>query len=138
MIELFYPVSQNIVPEQPKVKRPRRSQRFSMPTCDLPIQVDLHTADRRHSCQLWDVSDHGACLLLRSPVAPGQLAHLRIYSPSGGHRIEAHAEVRWQDPVMGTYYAGLAFARPLDLASTFLATLIRNSAVLGRSLQVAA
>jgi hypothetical protein len=138
MIELFYPVSQNIVPEHPRVKVPRRSQRFYMPTCSLPIRVDLHTVEQRHTCQLWDVSNHGACLMLRSPVSPGQLAQLRIHCPSGGTSIEAHAEVMWQDPVMGTYYAGVSFARPLDLGSTFLATLIRNSAVLGRSLQVAA
>lgn len=140
MLELFYPVSQDILPDRGKAKTKvqRRSHRFAMPTCDLPIRVDLRTVDLSHTCQLWDVSQHGACLLLRSPVMPGQLAHLRIYSPSGADRIEAHAEVMWQDPVMGTYYAGLAFARQLDLSTTFLATLIRNSSVLGRTHQVAA
>jgi hypothetical protein len=138
MIELFYPVSQNIISQKTKTKIQRRSQRFSLPTCDLPIRVDLHTVIRSHTCQLWDVSQHGACLLLRSPLLPGQIGQLRIHSPADANWIDTHADIVWQDKVMGMYYAGLAFTRPLDLSRTFLAALIRNSSVLGRSLPIAA
>ena len=138
MIELFYPAPETLISEAPRVKVARRGKRFSLPTCNVHVHVDVYTPDKLQSGRLWDVSQHGACLLLRSPLSPNQVVHLKIHAPSGDQVIEAKANVKWQDSVMGSYYTGLSFINPLDLAVTFLASLIRNSSMIGYCPQYAA
>jgi len=116
----------------------RRSKRFSVPVLDIPIRVDLLAGGVRHSCHLWDVSQNGAGLMLRSPVQPGQSVLLRIHAPGGRETIDIEARVMWMDQVMGTYYSGVEFSKPVDFSPTFLGVLIRNSETLNRSTHLVA
>lgn len=113
----------------------RQSKRFSVPVFDIPIRVDLLAAGVRYPCQLWDVSEHGACLLLRSSVMPRQAVTLRIHPPTSGEPIAIEAQLMWVDAVMGSYYAGVQFAQPMDFGPTFLGVLIRNAEIISRSPQ---
>lgn len=133
MLELFQVPPKPQAPSLPRTRQERQSKRFSVPVFDVPIRVELLAAGIRHTGQLWDVSEHGACLLLRSPVEPGQQGLLRIHSPCDGECIEVEAQMMWLDPVMGSYYAGSQFAQPVELASTFLGALIRNAEMLSRT-----
>lgn len=117
----------------PQGRQQRQSKRFSVPVFDIPIRVDLLVAGVRYPCQLWDVSEHGACLLLRSPVQAKQKALLRIHAPSGDQRIDIEAQLMWLDPVMGTYYGGVQFNQPMDFGPTFLGALMRNAETLSRT-----
>jgi hypothetical protein len=132
MIDLFRPSQ----PSSPSGTTPpvhRQSPRFSVPVLDVPIRVEVLAGGIRYPAKLWDVSQHGACLLLRSPIPPNQSALLRIHAPTGGEKLDLPAQLMWLDSVMGAYYAGVRFAQGVDFSPTFLGTLIRNSDTFSRA-----
>lgn len=133
MLDLFRPVPAKAAANQSRPRLQRQSKRFSVPVFDLPIRVDVLVAGVRYPGQLWDVSEHGACLLLRSPLTPHQAALLRIHAPSSGETIDVQVHLRWVDAVMGSYYVGVQFERPMDFGPTFLGVLIRNAETLSRT-----
>jgi hypothetical protein len=132
MLDLFQPAAQ---PQPPRheARRQRQSKRFALPVFDVPIRVDLLVSGMRHPCHLWDVSQHGACLLLRTPVQPGQRLLLRIHAPGGDEHLTIEAQAMWLDAVMGSYYAGMQFAQPIDFGPTFLGALMFNAETLSRA-----
>jgi len=133
MLDLFRP--QPPAPSaSPKVRIGRQSKRFSVPVFDLPIRVEVLVGSGiRYSGQLWDVSRHGACLLLRSPIPPNQAALLRIHSPSDNEKIDIAGQLMWLDSVTGSYYAGVRYNQPVDFGPTFLGPLIRNDEMFSRA-----
>jgi hypothetical protein len=132
MLDLFRP-SKPATPSGNQARVQRQSPRFSVPVLDVPIRVDVLAGGIRYPGQLWDVSQHGACLLLRSPIPPNQSALLRIHAPTGGEKIDLPAQLMWLDSVMGSYYAGVRFAQAMDFSTTFLGTLIRNAETFSRA-----
>ncbi|MFM7268803.1 MAG: PilZ domain-containing protein [Cyanobium sp.] len=137
MLDLFQPAAQ-AQPPKPEARQQRQSKRYSVPVVDVPIRVDLLVSGMRHPCHLWDVSRHGACLLLRTPVQPGQRVLLQIHAPGGDACVAIEAQARWLDAVMGSYYAGMQFAQPIDFGPTFLGALMLNAETLRRTPQLAA
>lgn len=128
MLDLFRPSPPKTSPSVHRPRIPRRSKRHLVPVSDIPIRVHLLAGGVRHNCcQLWDISDHGACLLLRTPVTVGQQVLMRIYAPSSGEMVDLEARVMWLDEVLGTYYAGVQFAQPMDFRPTFLGPLFKNA-----------
>lgn len=132
MLDLFRP-SQPASPSGTKAKVQRQSARFSVPVLDVPIRVEVLVAGIRYPGQLWDVSQHGACLLLRSPIPANQSALVRIHAPTGGEKIDLPAQLMWVDSVMGAFYAGVRFTQAMDFGPTFLGTLIRNADTFSRA-----
>jgi hypothetical protein len=132
MLDLFRP--QPKAPSaSPKVRIGRQSKRFSVPVLDLPIRVEVLVGGIRYAGQLWDVSKHGACLLLRSPIPPNQAVLIRIHSPSDNEKIDIAGQLMWLDSVMGSYYAGVRYNQPVDFGPTFLGPLMRNDETLSRA-----
>ena len=132
MLALFLP--QPIAPSaRPKLRIKRQSKRFSVPVLDLPIRVEVLVGGIRYTGQLWDVSPHGACLLLRSPIPPNQAVLIRIHSPSDSEKIDIAGQLMWLDSVMGSYYAGIRYNQPVDFGATFLGPLMRNEETFRRA-----
>jgi len=138
MLDLFQPTPAKSESHLPRVQVQRHSRRFSVPVLDVPILVDLLAGGVRYPCHLWDVSQHGACLMLRSRVQPGQSVLVRIHAPCGKETVDLEARLMWIDQVMGAFYSGVEFIQPLDLSTTFLGVLIRNYETLNRSTNLVA
>ncbi|MEI6615440.1 MAG: PilZ domain-containing protein [Cyanobium sp. ELA507] len=132
MLDLFRPQPQ-APSASPKGRIARQSKRFSVPVLDLPIRVEVLVGGIRYAGQLWDVSQHGACLLLRSPIPPNQAALLRIHAPSDSEKIDIAGQLMWLDSVMGSYYAGVRYNQPVDFGPTFLGPLMRNAETFHRA-----
>jgi hypothetical protein len=131
MLDLFRPQPQP-PSASPKGRIARQSKRFSVPVLDLPIRVEVLVGGIRYAGQLWDVSQHGACLLLRSPIPPNQAALIRIHSPSDSEKIDIAGQLMWLDSVMGSYYAGIRYNKTVNFGPTFLGPLMRNDETLTR------
>ena len=132
MLDLLRP-SQPSSPSGTKAPVQRQGHRYLVPVLDVPIRVEVLAGGSRYPAQLWDVSQHGACLLLHAPIPPNQSALLSILAPTGGETIDLHAQLIWLDSVMGAYYAGVRFVQGVDFGPTFLGTLIRNADTFSRA-----
>ena len=102
----------------------RREARYSVPLDGVGVSGELLSVNGGHwSVRLWDISRHGACLVLRGRLraTEGTFARLVLHDNLGLESLWFDMQVRWSDLDMGRTFLGVEFVNNVVLPKeTFL------------------
>jgi hypothetical protein len=99
----------------PQTERRRATRRPAPPGARAVVHLGTAGPSTDVALGLVDVSEDGAGLRLRTPVRPGESAHLALWSPDRSEPIRRWAAVVWCRPAPGgSFRAGVTFRRPLS------------------------